>query len=238
MSYDPRSRISSLQEYWISRASAEQRKGRAGRTGPGKCFRLYSRTEYQHFLEYSVPEVRRTPLESVILQLKAFGFQNVREVGLVQYLLVLPIVDLHMDICIPEWETTSRCNVRVFPPKHMNLKLPLFLFRYLIQFPFLDYPPHGHLERAITDLKQLQVVHDDADESLTPLGQGLCSIASRSLSQFIDDLLLCLLLVIFIFVFARFLHLSDCVPFFFVLILLIKNSVFVRISNLQICFCS
>ena len=81
MGYDAESKTSSLQEFWISRASAEQRKGRAGRTGPGKCFRLYSRSEYNHFLEYSVPEVRRTPLETVVLQLKAFDIADVRQVS-------------------------------------------------------------------------------------------------------------------------------------------------------------
>ena len=44
-----------LQEFWISRASAEQRKGRAGRTGPGVCFRLYSESDYINFNEFTTP---------------------------------------------------------------------------------------------------------------------------------------------------------------------------------------
>jgi ATP-dependent RNA helicase DHX34 len=43
MAWDSATNIQSLQEFWVSRASADQRKGRAGRTGPGKCFRLYSK---------------------------------------------------------------------------------------------------------------------------------------------------------------------------------------------------
>jgi hypothetical protein len=43
MAWNPRTNVQSLQEFWVSRASADQRKGRAGRTGPGQCFRLYSK---------------------------------------------------------------------------------------------------------------------------------------------------------------------------------------------------
>ena len=46
MSYDTKYKMQRLQEFWISRASAEQRKGRAGRTGPGVCFRLYGESDY------------------------------------------------------------------------------------------------------------------------------------------------------------------------------------------------
>eukprot|EP00955_Chlamydomonas_euryale_P102156 365397-Chlamydomonas_euryale.AAC.3 len=56
------------QEGWISRASAEQRKGRAGRTGPGKCFRMYSAAQFEAMRSYSLPEIQRVRLESVVLQ--------------------------------------------------------------------------------------------------------------------------------------------------------------------------
>lgn len=71
MGFDQRTKINHLQEYWVSKASAEQRKGRAGRTGPGTCFRLYSRAEYEHFLAFQVPEMQRVSLETVVLQIKA-----------------------------------------------------------------------------------------------------------------------------------------------------------------------
>ena len=55
ISYDPKYKMQRLQEFWISRASAEQRKGRAGRTGPGVCFRLYSENDYLNFNEFTTP---------------------------------------------------------------------------------------------------------------------------------------------------------------------------------------
>ena len=42
--------------------------GRAGRTGPGVCFRLYAEEDYDSLAEYSVPEIQRVPLDSLLLQ--------------------------------------------------------------------------------------------------------------------------------------------------------------------------
>ena len=53
-----------------SQASAEQRKGRAGRTGPGQCFRMYTEAQYQEFPAFPAPEIQRVRLESVVLQIK------------------------------------------------------------------------------------------------------------------------------------------------------------------------
>ena len=63
---------------WISKASASQRAGRAGRTGPGHCYRLYSSAVFERdFAKYSVPEILRTPVEGVVLTLKGMGLTNV-----------------------------------------------------------------------------------------------------------------------------------------------------------------
>lgn len=68
MSFDPKAKMQRLQEFWISRASSEQRKGRAGRTGPGVCYRLYAESDYDAFASYSVPEIHRVALDSLVLQ--------------------------------------------------------------------------------------------------------------------------------------------------------------------------
>ena len=61
----------------ISAASARQRAGRAGRTGPGKCYRLYTEQAFcTEMLPTSVPEIQRTNLGNVVLQLKAMGIND------------------------------------------------------------------------------------------------------------------------------------------------------------------
>lgn len=76
--YDLNTGVQSFQIGWISKASANQRAGRAGRTGPGHCYRLYSSALYEgEFAEYTDPEILRTPIEGVVLQMKSMGLYNV-----------------------------------------------------------------------------------------------------------------------------------------------------------------
>ncbi|TRY53916.1 hypothetical protein DNTS_033802, partial [Danionella cerebrum] len=75
--YNPHTAIESLLVTPISKASACQRAGRAGRSRPGKCFRLYTEEDYEKLPETTVPEMQRSCLAPVILQLKALGVDNV-----------------------------------------------------------------------------------------------------------------------------------------------------------------
>ncbi|VUC22676.1 unnamed protein product [Clonostachys rosea] len=76
--YDRLTGVQSYEIGWISKASANQRSGRAGRTGPGHCYRLYSSAVYERdFVEFSDPELLRMPIEGVVLQLKAMNLQHV-----------------------------------------------------------------------------------------------------------------------------------------------------------------
>ncbi|KAJ6795426.1 pre-mRNA-splicing factor ATP-dependent RNA helicase DEAH1 [Iris pallida] len=76
-SYNPRTGMESLLVNPISKASAMQRAGRSGRTGPGKCFRLYTAYNYHHDLEdNTVPEIQRTNLANVVLTLKSLGIHD------------------------------------------------------------------------------------------------------------------------------------------------------------------
>jgi HrpA-like RNA helicase len=64
---------------WVSKAAAEQRAGRAGRTGPGHVYRLFSSAHFNdNFKQHSDPEIANTPLEGVVLLLKAMGVDKVR----------------------------------------------------------------------------------------------------------------------------------------------------------------
>ncbi len=57
----------------MSKAAARQRRGRAGRVQPGHCFHLFTRHQLEKMADYQVPEMLRTPLEELILQLKILG---------------------------------------------------------------------------------------------------------------------------------------------------------------------
>jgi ATP-dependent RNA helicase DHX37/DHR1 len=76
--YDQTTGVQSFEVGWISKASASQRAGRAGRTGPGHCYRLYSSAVYERdFQEFAEPEILRMPIEGVVLQLKAMNLQRI-----------------------------------------------------------------------------------------------------------------------------------------------------------------
>jgi ATP-dependent RNA helicase DHX8/PRP22 len=75
--YDPKLGMDSIIVTPISQAQANQRAGRAGRTGPGKCFRLYTETAYQpEMLPSTIPDIQRQNISMTILMLKAIGIND------------------------------------------------------------------------------------------------------------------------------------------------------------------
>lgn len=75
--FNPRTGMESLVVTPVSKASANQRAGRAGRVGPGKCFRLYTSWSFQHELDSdNIPEIQRTNLSSIVLMLKSLGIND------------------------------------------------------------------------------------------------------------------------------------------------------------------
>jgi ATP-dependent helicase HrpB len=77
--YDPHRGINTLLIERISRASSEQRAGRAGRTAPGHCVRLWSQPEHEERPANELPEIKRLDLSEVILTLKAAGVEDIRK---------------------------------------------------------------------------------------------------------------------------------------------------------------
>lgn len=69
-SHDTLNHVSMLKSVWISKASALQRKGRAGRCRPGVCFHLFSRLRFNSMQEFQVPQLLRMPLQELCLQTK------------------------------------------------------------------------------------------------------------------------------------------------------------------------
>jgi ATP-dependent RNA helicase DHX57 len=68
--YDPDSGLTKLVEQWITHAAGRQRRGRAGRTRPGVCYKLYTRWRERKLEQFPRPEILRVPLESICLTVK------------------------------------------------------------------------------------------------------------------------------------------------------------------------
>jgi ATP-dependent RNA helicase DHX37/DHR1 len=76
--FDHASGIQSFEVDWIAKASAAQRAGRAGRTGPGHCYRLYSSAVFENFFEeFAKPEILRMPIEGIVLTMKGMNIDAV-----------------------------------------------------------------------------------------------------------------------------------------------------------------
>jgi len=75
--YDTKLRLSQYKVIFVSKAAADQRSGRAGRTGPGHAYRLYSSAAYGVFEDFDVAAIERQPLDQTILQLKNLGISDI-----------------------------------------------------------------------------------------------------------------------------------------------------------------
>jgi ATP-dependent RNA helicase DHX37/DHR1 len=78
--YNPATGVASYEIQWVSKASASQRAGRAGRTGPGHCYRLYSAAAYgkdELFPEFSEPDIKKVQVDGVVLMLKFMQINKV-----------------------------------------------------------------------------------------------------------------------------------------------------------------
>ncbi|KAG9449015.1 hypothetical protein H6P81_008980 [Aristolochia fimbriata] len=78
-SYDALNNTPCLLPTWISKAAARQRRGRAGRVQPGECYHLYPRCVYDSFADYQLPELLRTPLQSLCLQIKSLKLGSISD---------------------------------------------------------------------------------------------------------------------------------------------------------------
>lgn len=78
-SYDALNNTPCLLPSWISKAATRQRRGRAGRVQPGECYHLYPRCVYDAFADYQLPELLRTPLQSLCLQIKSLQLGSISD---------------------------------------------------------------------------------------------------------------------------------------------------------------
>ncbi|CAM8924155.1 unnamed protein product [Rhodiola kirilowii] len=113
-SYDALNNTPCLLPTWISKAAARQRRGRAGRVQPGECYHLYPRCVYENFNDYQLPELLRTPLQSLCLQIKSLQLGSISDFlsralqapeplavqNAVDYLKVIGALDEHENLTV------------------------------------------------------------------------------------------------------------------------------------------
>jgi ATP-dependent RNA helicase DHX37/DHR1 len=76
--YDKITGVNAFMVTFTSKAAADQRAGRAGRIGPGHCYRLYSSAVYNNdFIQFTPPEIQQKPIDGLVLQMKAMGIEKV-----------------------------------------------------------------------------------------------------------------------------------------------------------------
>ncbi|XP_022089221.1 ATP-dependent RNA helicase DHX36-like [Acanthaster planci] len=96
--FDVENNLSTLKPEWISAASASQRRGRAGRVQPGECYHLYSQLKAAMLADYQLPEMLRTPLDELCLQIKSLKLGSIH--GFIEKALQQPdprAVDLALE---------------------------------------------------------------------------------------------------------------------------------------------
>jgi pre-mRNA-splicing factor ATP-dependent RNA helicase DHX16 len=151
-SYNPRTGMESLIVTPVSKAAANQRAGRAGRTQPGKCFRLYTSWSYQNELEdNTVPEIQRTNMGNVVLMLKSLGINDL----------------LHFDFMDkPPAETLMRALEQLYALGALNDRGELTkLGRRMAEFPvdpmmskaILESEKHNCVSEVLTIVSMLSI---------------------------------------------------------------------------------
>jgi ATP-dependent helicase HrpB len=78
--FDPRNGLSRLETIRVTRDSSDQRAGRAGRLGPGVCYRLWAEGTHQHFVPQRSPEILEADLSTLVLELAQWGSADVKQV--------------------------------------------------------------------------------------------------------------------------------------------------------------
>jgi RNA helicase HrpA len=136
--YNPRTFTSSLVEGPVSKASANQRKGRAGRTQPGICYRLYTRKDFENRLLFTTEEIYRTDLSEVVLRMADLGLTAFEEFDFIappnREGLIAAIETLNLLNALESDRTLSRIGKLMtefpLPPRHSRI-----IVEAILQYP-------------------------------------------------------------------------------------------------------
>ena len=147
--FEPRRAVASLTVVPISKVAAEQRAGRAGRTGPGQCYRLYSKDSFDNMQPETIPEIKRTSMAAVALSLKSLKVKDVLRFDFLDppdaAQLACALIELHaigaIDTSTGDLKPLGRCIA--------SLALEPNLARALVEA--------AHLEQAISKRRRTRV---------------------------------------------------------------------------------
>lgn len=105
--------MTQLKTQTVSKASADQRRGRAGRTAPGICYRLWSEYEHQFLIPYTLPEILNVDLSGLVLELAAWGVtkpEQMKWLDMPEPVMISQAV--HMLTCLGALETDGRISLK------------------------------------------------------------------------------------------------------------------------------
>ncbi|KAH9629316.1 hypothetical protein HF086_017691, partial [Spodoptera exigua] len=168
-----------LQIYPVSQANARQRAGRAGRTGPGKAFCLYTQRQYQHeLLASTVPEIQRTNLANTVLLLKSLGVEDL----LAFHFMDPPPQDTILNSMYQLWILGAldgtgaltplgrqmaefpldppQCHMLIVSAK-MGCSVEVLIIVSMLSVPSVFYRPQGREEEADSVKEKFQVPESD-----------------------------------------------------------------------------
>ncbi|KAJ6144538.1 Pre-mRNA-splicing factor ATP-dependent RNA helicase PRP43 [Penicillium chermesinum] len=155
--YNPRIRVESLLVSPISKASAQQRAGRAGRTRPGKCFRLYTEEAFKkELIEQTYPEILRSNLASTVLELKKLGIDD-----LVHFDLMDPPAPETLMRALEELNYLSSLAVMLISSPEFYCSNEILSIVSLLSVPNVFVRPASQRKRA-DEMKNL-FAHPDGD---------------------------------------------------------------------------
>uniref|UniRef100_A0A915D0I3 RNA helicase n=1 Tax=Ditylenchus dipsaci TaxID=166011 RepID=A0A915D0I3_9BILA len=177
-SFTSQNRVDVLKVVNISKAQAIQRAGRAGREAPGKCYRLYSLNDYEKFADTQSPEIWRTNLSSVVLDLVKMSLRKMKKVQLID-----PPDPSHLGAAVDELKFLGAIQI--------NEKDKISITELGMKLDLVSANPLNCLEEALTVVSFLSsetVFLSSQNEFLSGGGNGeSSSYASSSKRYFMDE---------------------------------------------------
>merc|ERR1719414_1510578 len=177
--YNPRIGMDALAVFPVSQANSNQRSGRAGRTGPGQCYRLYTERQYrEELLESSVPEIQRTNLANVVLLLKSLGVENLLQfhfmdappedniLNSMYQLWILGALDntghlTKLGRKMVEFPLDPSLSKMLIISEEMGCSLDVLIIVSMLSVPSIFFRPRGREEDADAAKEKFQVPESD-----------------------------------------------------------------------------